>query len=289
MTSTTTTGISAADRAMTVLTAIDSATRPEDLIRPGHIFPLRARKGGVLDRAGQTEAAVDLARIAGLEPAGVICEIMNEDGTMARLPELRLFAAKHDLKLISVVDLIKFRLRTEKLVKRIDSATVCSETGRFEVAVYQDALEGNYHLALTTGDVQRGGAPLVRVQSECMIADVFGGFFPAAAPDLRQALSVIESAGRGVLVYLTSSCKKRQKSLDRELRSLRGEPAESGVVSGTENFRDYGIGAQILADLGLHNIRLLTNHPKKMIGLDGYGLNIVDYVPIEGGKLAPAG
>ncbi len=282
------TGISAADRAMTILTAIDPTTRPDDLIRPGHIFPLRARQGGVLERAGQTEAAVDLARIAGLAPAGVICEIMNEDGTMARLPELRAFASRHNLKLISVVDLIKFRLRTEKLVRRIDSAQVCSESGPFEVTVYQDALEGNYHLALTTGDITRGEAPLVRVQSECMIADLFGGFFPAAAPDLRQALTVIESAGRGVLVYLTSGCGKRQKSLDRELRCLKGEPADSGGA-GTENFRDYGIGAQILADLGLHNIRLLTNHPKKMIGLDGYGLNVVDYVPIEAGKLTPAG
>ena len=273
------TGISAADRAMTILTAIDPTTRPEDLIRPGHIFPLRAKQGGVLERAGQTEAAVDLARIAGLAPAGVICEIMNDDGTMARLPELRLFAARHKLRLISVVDLIKFRLRTEKLVHRVDSARLCSESCTFEVTVYQDALEGNYHLALATGDISRGNAPLVRVQSECMLGDVFGGFFPAASADIRQALAVIESAGRGVLVYLTSSCGKRQKTLIRELRHLKGEPPESGA--GTENFRDYGIGAQILADLGLHSIRLLTNHPKKMIGLDGYGLNVVDYVPIE--------
>ncbi|MCY3775016.1 MAG: 3,4-dihydroxy-2-butanone-4-phosphate synthase [Candidatus Aminicenantes bacterium] len=263
------TGISAADRATTILTAIDPRTRPEDLIRPGHVFPLRARPGGVLERAGQTEAAVDLARIAGLDPAGVICEIMNEDGTMARLPDLQRFAARHGIKIVSVVDLMKFRLRTERFVKRIQETPFECEQGRFQLVLYENELDGNRHVVLTKGRVNTDEPVLVRVHSALLLGDVFSGLKHDSGRELRKALELIQAEGRGVLVYLRYTDKE-----DRLLREITGE------IQYPANFRDYGVGAQILADLGLRNIRVLTNHPKKIVGLEGFKLNVVEQLSI---------
>ena len=267
------TGISAADRATTILTAIDPRTRPEDLIRPGHVFPLRARPGGVLERAGQTEAAVDLARIAGLDPAGVICEIMNEDGTMARLPDLQCFAAQHNIKIVSVVDLMKFRLRTERFVKRIQETPFECEQGRFQLLLYENELDGNRHVVLTKGRVNTDEPVLVRVHSAQLLGDVFSGLKHDSGRELRKALELIQAEGRGVLVYLRYTDKE-----DRLLREITGE------IQYPANFRDYGVGAQILADLGLRNIRVLTNHPKKIVGLEGFKLNVVEQlsIPVRG-------
>jgi len=275
------TGISAADRANTILTAIDPNARPQDLIRPGHVFPLKARPGGVLERAGQTEAAVDLARIAGLRPAGVICEIMNDDGTMARLPELRKFAAKHALKIISVVDLIKFRLGTEKLVTRTQTVPFKSEYGDFQLSVYEDQVHRNQHLAFVRGSVDDGQPVLVRVQVEAVLSDVFQGCHSQVGRELQRSLELIRQAERGVLVYLTHNALDWKKALQHELRQCSREREQTPEQ---ESFRDYGIGAQILADLGLRDIRLMTNHPKRMVGLEGFGLNVVEYVPISLGQ-----
>ena len=280
------TGISAADRANTILTAIDPDARPQDLTRPGHVFPLKARQGGVLERAGQTEAAVDLARIAGLRPAGVICEIMNEDGTMARLPQLRKFAAKHNLKIISVVDLIKFRLGTEKLVTRMETLPFESEYGDFQLLVYEDQVHRNQHLAFVKGSVADGEPVLVRVQVEAVLADVFQGCHSQAGRELRRSLELIRLADRGVLVYLTLNAVNWKKALQHELKLCRRD-REQGAEP--ESFRDFGIGAQILADLGLRDIRLMTNHPKRMIGLEGFGLNVLEYVPISLGQPLTSG
>lgn len=276
------TGISAADRAITIQTAVDPKTRPEDLIRPGHIFPLRARRGGVLRRAGQTEAAVDLARISGLFPAGVICEIMNDDGTMARLPELEEFSKEHGIKIISVVDLIHFRLKTEKFVKRVESIPFKSEFGDFELILFENQSEGDLHVALVKGDVSGDEPVLVRVQKESVLGDVFLTLTSGSGRELRRSLEMIQEAGRGVLVYLR--LKGLEKTLRQEVEQHRA--MSNGAMPEIDpqhpvDFRDYGIGAQILADLGLHKIRLLTNHPKKMVGLEGFELNVVEQIPIE--------
>ncbi len=272
------TGISAADRAMTVLTAIEPGTRPEDLIRPGHVFPLRARPGGVLERAGQTEAAIDLARIAGLRPAGVICEIMNEDGTMARLPELRVFADQHRLKIISVVDLIKFRLKTERFVKRIESVPFACDFGEFHLHVYKNQLDGDHHLAFVKGEVGGDRKTLVRVHTESILGDVFRSDLDPTGRELTAALRRIEAEGRGVLLYLR--LKKKDEQLMAEVgRHQRRDPTTGPPAK--DAFRNFGVGAQILADLGLHEISLLTNHPKKIVGLDGFGLNVVEQLPIS--------
>jgi len=276
------TGISAADRAITVQTAADPKSRPEDLIRPGHIFPLRARRGGVLKRAGQTEAAVDLARIAGLAPAGVICEIMNDDGTMARLPELKVFGEKHDLKIISVVDLIHFRLKTERFVRQLQRVPFDSEFGRFELCLFENELEGDLHLALVKGDLKGKEPVLVRVQKESVLGDVFLTLKSDQGRELRRSLEMIEQAGRGVLVYLRM--RGEERVLMREFQQHKAALKEQALELGqprTVDFRDYGIGAQILASLGLHRIRLLTNHPKKMVGLEGFELDVVEQIPIE--------
>ncbi len=276
------TGISAADRAITVQTAVDPKSRPEDLIRPGHIFPLRARRGGVLKRAGQTEAAVDLARIAGLSPAGVICEIMNEDGTMSRLPDLQEFGKRHDLKIISVVDLIHFRLKTEKFVKRLQQMPFSSEFGEFELFLFENELEGDLHLALVKGDVGGEEPVLVRVQSESVLGDVFLSLKSDRGRELRRSFELIQEAGRGVLVYLRLRGQERPLLQEVLQHQAQSEKAESQLDQRSPvDFRDYGIGAQILADLGLHDIRLLTNHPKKMVGLEGFDLNVVEQLPIE--------
>ncbi len=278
------TGISASDRATTILTASDEAAGPEDLVMPGHIFPLRARQGGVLQRAGQTEAAVDMSRIAGLRPAGVICEIMNEDGTMARMPELQEFARRHDLKLISVVDLIKFRMSTERFVKPVAEAPLDCEFGEFDACVYENELDGRRHLALTKGDVADGPAPLVRMHTESVLNDVFFCSHSRSGRELNESLRMIERQGRGVLVYL--SMRDREDGLLGELKRIGAGPEEDQPPRAT--FRDFGVGAQILSDLGLREIRLLTNHPKKIVALDGFDLRIVEQIPIATGTSVEA-
>ena len=271
------TGISAADRAMTILTAIHPDTRPQDLVRPGHVFPLRARRGGVLKRAGQTEAAVDLAVIAGLYPAGVICEVMNDDGTMARLPDLQKFSKKHRIKIISIADLIEFRLKTEKFIKRIDQTPFQCEYGQFELVVFENELEGDLHMALVRGDLNGDEPVLVRVQNATVLGDTFLSLKSNEGRELRRSLEMIREEDRGILVYLRfdKGKKLRQEVKRHKSEEIYPEPHQM------ENFRDYGIGAQILADFGLHKIRLLTNHPKRIVGLEGFGLTVVEQLPIE--------
>jgi 3,4-dihydroxy 2-butanone 4-phosphate synthase/GTP cyclohydrolase II len=269
------TGISAADRAMTVLTAIRPDTRPEDLIRPGHIFPLKARMGGVLERAGQTEAAVDLSRLAGLAPAGVICEIMNPDGTMARMKDLVRFAEEHGLTIVSVVDLIKYRLRTERFVRRLQSLPFDSEFGVFQLHLYESQLDKGHHLALVKGEISGEEPVLLRVHTESILGDVFASTMFEPGNELRESLKLIEREGRGVIVYLRLN--DREDHLLGEVLEHQGEVARK-VETGT--FKHYGIGAQILADLGLHKVRLLTNHPKKLVGLEGFEIDIVEQIPV---------
>lgn len=270
------TGISAADRAMTILTAIHPSTKPNDLIRPGHVFPLRARDGGVLERAGQTEAAVDLARLAKLAPAGVICEIMNPDGTMARLGDLRKFARRHDMRIVSVVDLIKYRLRTERFIRRLETVPFACGYGEFTLHLYESQLDRRRHLAFVKGDLRSGGPVLLRVHTESLLSDVFEDCKSGYGNEVRCALQRIEREGRGVLVYLRTGEREAQL-----LRELRGRREDSSGEGERETFKDYGIGAQIIADLGLHKVRLLTNHPKKLVGLEGFHIDIVEQLPIE--------
>ncbi len=282
----TTTGISAADRAATVLAAIDPATRPEDLIRPGHMFPLRAVKGGVLQRAGQTEAAVDLARLAGMYPAGVICEVMNEDGSMARVNDLESFCAKHDLLMITIADLIKYRMRTERLVKRFASPTLPTEYGDFTIHAYANDIDGETHLALVKGDdFTPDEAVLVRVHSECMTGDVFGSLRCDCGPQLHTAMAAVAREGRGVIVYLRQEGRGiglAAKLRAYELQEQGRDTVEANLALGFKaDQRDYGIGAQILSDLGVRRMRLLTNNPRKFVALGGYGLEIVERVPLE--------
>ena len=273
------TGISAADRARTILTAIHPETRPQDLVRPGHVFPLRARRGGVLKRAGQTEAAVDLAVIAGLYPAGVICEVMNDDGTMARLPDLKRFSKKHRIKIISIADLIEFRLKTEKFIRRIDHIPFQCEYGQFELVVFENELEGDLHMALVRGDLNGDEPVLVRVQNATVLGDTFLSLKSNEGRELRRSLEMIREEDRGILVYLRFEDKG--KRLCQEVKRHKSEAIYPEPPHQMENFRDYGIGAQILTDFGLHKIRLLTNHPKKIVGLEGFGLKVVEELPIE--------
>jgi 3,4-dihydroxy 2-butanone 4-phosphate synthase / GTP cyclohydrolase II len=279
-----TTGISAADRATTILAAIDPQTRPQDLARPGHIFPLRAKQGGVLIRPGQTEASVDLSRIAGLHPSGVICEIMNEDGTMARLPELREFGARHDLKMIRVADLVRYRISKETLVRRVVESDLPTVYGRFRAIAFENIINGDVHLAMVMGDLESAGDEpvLVRVHTENVTCDMFGSLIDDTGFQLHTALEKIASAGRGVVLYL----RQREHSLDlvHQLRTYalmqeRGlRKREASVETGYGLNRDYGIGAQILHHLGLRRIRLLTNHPPKVAALEGFELEVVGNV-----------
>ncbi len=279
-----TTGISAADRAMTILTAVDPKTRPQDLARPGHIFPLRAKKGGVLVRTGQTEAIVDMARLAGLSPAGVICEIMNPDGTMARMPQLQNFARTHDLKIISVADLVRYRMRKEILVRRATETDLPTVYGRFRAVAFENVMSNEVHLAMVMGEVRTDDPVLVRVHTENVTCDMFGSLIGDSGFQLHAALERIAAEGRGIVLYL----RQRQHGLDlvHQLRTYalmqeRGiSIQEASIETGYGANRDYGVGAQILHELGLRRILLLTNHPPKVSALEGFELEIVGNVPL---------
>ncbi|HEX6975138.1 MAG TPA: bifunctional 3,4-dihydroxy-2-butanone-4-phosphate synthase/GTP cyclohydrolase II [Vicinamibacterales bacterium] len=281
----TSTGISAGDRAATVLAAIDPRTRPSDLARPGHMFPLKARTGGVLVRAGQTEAAVDLSRIAGLYPAGVICEIMNEDGSMARVPELTKFAKKHKLLMITIADLITYRMRTESVVRRVAAAALPTAHGDFRVIAYESLIDRETHVALVRGDIAGGENVMVRVHSRCLTGDVFHSARCDCGPQLDAAMEKIAAEGRGVLLYLNQ--EGRGIGLANKIRAYELQDEGFDTVEANERLgfkadqRDYGIGVQILKDLGVKTMRLLSNNPRKLVGIEGYKLSVVDWVPLE--------
>jgi 3,4-dihydroxy 2-butanone 4-phosphate synthase/GTP cyclohydrolase II len=289
-----TTGISAYDRARTIRVAIDPATRPSDLSRPGHVFPLRARKGGVLVRAGQTEASVDLARLAGLAPAGVICEIMNEDGTMSRVPDLVKFCAQHDLKMLTVAELIRYRMQHERYVRRIGEALVPTRFGEFRMIAYESEVEGGEsHIALLRGDVERATAPvLVRMHSHCLLGDVFGATWCGCHNVIEGSMQRIADEGLGALIYLHHGSQgfTREKLGDKPVLTFHREHRLPSLPeSERKTQREIGIGAQILSDLNLRRIRLLTNHPRKVVALEGFGIEIVEQVPIPASNAVPAG
>ncbi|MDJ0809112.1 MAG: bifunctional 3,4-dihydroxy-2-butanone-4-phosphate synthase/GTP cyclohydrolase II [Desulfobacterales bacterium] len=280
-----TTGISAADRATTILTAVRDGAKPTDLVRPGHIFPLRARKGGVMVRTGQTEGSVDLARLAGLRPAGVICEIMDDDGTMARMPSLEKFSQKHDIGIVTIADLVEYRMRKESFVRRAAETLIPTLAGEFQIVVYENDVDQLTHIALVKGEVKPEQPTLVRVHSECLTGDVFGSMRCDCGDQLHQAMQKIDGEGSGVVLYLRQ--EGRGIGLVNKIKAYALQEEGLDTVEANEelgfksDMRNYGIGAQMLVDLGVRQMRLMTNNPKKMVGLEGYGLSIVEQVPIE--------
>lgn len=280
------TGISAHDRARTILAVVDAATKPDDLARPGHIFPLQAAEGGVLTRAGQTEAAVDLARLAGLVPAGVICEVMNEDGTMARRPQLEEISRRFDIPILTIAELIRYRMHHETLVSKLEETDLPTSRGHFRIHVYEDTIRGDHHVALVKGDVTGGEPVLVRAHSQCLTGDTFGSSRCDCGEQLRRSMEMVEKEGRGVVLYILNH-EGRGIGLANKIRAyaLQDQGADTYEANRKLGFkpdqRDYGIGAQILVALGVRRLRLITNNPRKFVGLTGYGLEIVERVPLE--------